>query len=533
MKKRLLPVFLTMILLMTFIPFGPSAVASGEFTAQLRGQLDTDVSTSIGEWAIQDVPEANIVFDMYEPATISMTFDEPIKFTGNWTGLRTSVKVSSDTEAETLGGRILSFIVDGEDLGSRYVPLINHDGEGELAFDIARVWGASVPYDAYGLAGMDPFTSLEIVFVVGHTATLLGQLDSSVNTDVPEWGIGDIPEATVPVVIGEPTTISMEFSNPIKFTGNWTGIATGIPVRSDADAEATGAHITAFVVDGNDLGSKMVPLINRDNDGWMTIDIARQWGGDYDDYDLAGMDPFSTLEITFVVPNMPLGEVGEEVGIGNTVLPTGGNAWIAGTVLYAGRTDDVEEGIVDWYSFVDQSIAFEMGVPFTVVLDLGSETATHDVAHWDGYIICIDTDVDSDPAFFEAFIDTIVLNGRELSFNASNVVVGSGDDGLRIALSSTWNEAPFDDPSQIGTFSKLEITLVIGEYGVLENPFGAIEATPEPAPPPVVAPIERPEPTPPPSEGLPGWVIPVIIGAVVVIAGVVAFVVIKNKKKPE
>jgi len=533
MKKRFIPITLALVMLLAFIPFTPAAVASGEYTAQLRGQMDMDVSDSVSEWGIQDIPEANITFDLGKPATISMTFDEPVKFSGNWTGLRTNVKADSDFAAEAIGGRIISFVVDGVDLGSRPVPLIDHDGEGEIAFDIARQWGGD--WDEYDLAGMDPFTTLEITFVVGeHTATLMGQLDTDVSTSVDEWGIGDLEDATVAFEVGKEATISMSFAEAIKFTGNWTGIATSIPVRSDEDAEETGAHITKFIVDGNDLGSKLVPLINRDDSGFMTIDIARQWGGDYDEYDLAGMDPFKTLEISFIVPNVPGGE-GE---IGLPVLPTGGHVWIAGTVQYAGRTDDEAPDATEWYEFgglEGKNIPFEFGVPFTVTLDLGSETATHGEASWGGYIICVETDVNINPDFYEAFIDKIVVDGNEVPFNPEGVEVGK-DRGIRVPLTSGWAEIPvLDNHTRIGTFSKLEVTLVIAEYGTMENPFTGGAAAPEPTPappPPDVTPIERPEPTPEKNEGgLPGWVIPVIIGGVAAIAVVVVLVVVKGKKK--
>ena len=360
------------------------------------------------------------------------------------------------------------------------------------------------------------------------TATLFGELDADVNTDVPEWGISDMPEASVPLLIGQPVTIFLEFSNPIKFTGNRTGISTNIPVLSDEDAESTGAFIMHFIVDGNDLGSKLVPLIDRDGNGFMTIDIARQWDGSYDEYDLAGMDPFTSLEITFIVPSMPEGEIEEELP--PIALPTHGYAWFAGTVLYAGRTDGVEGGLVDWYQFQDQSTAFEIGVPFTLTLDLGSEIATHDNAHWDGFFMCIQTDVDANQAYYEAFIDRIVIDGREISFDAGNIEVDY-DRGLRVPLTSTWSEAPLSDHSAIGSFSKIEVTLVIGVYGVLENPFRTVETPAEQPPMPPAAPIESPEPpTPEPEAGLPGWVIPSLVIGLVIIIGVLVIAVILHKK---
>ena len=140
-------------------------------------------------------------------------------------------------------------------------------------------------------------------FAASYTATLMGQMDIDVSEHVDEWGLGDLPQATTSFNLGENAVIYMEFDEPVKFTGNWTGIETTIPISGDDEAEATGGKILSFKVDGVDLGSKAVPLVDRDGMGTVTIDIARQWGGSYDAYGLADMDPFSTLEITFIFPD--------------------------------------------------------------------------------------------------------------------------------------------------------------------------------------------------------------------------------------
>ncbi|MDR2570165.1 MAG: hypothetical protein LBD23_07690 [Oscillospiraceae bacterium] len=523
MKKRLLPIILAMILILTFIPFGPAAVASGEFTATLMGQLDSGVSDAVDEWGIGDLPEASVSFDLFKPATISMQFDEPIKFTGNWTGISTDVPVGNDEDAMRLGGQILSFVVDGDNLGSRVVPLIDRDEDGFLTIDIARQWGGD--YDAYDLAGMDPFSTLEITFVVGHIAQLLGELE--IHGDLEHgWAIGDAPGAIAPVQIGERSTISMNFNEPVKFSGNWTGIATTIQVADDDDAESTGAHITSFIVDGEDLGSKIVPLINRDDSGFMTIDIARQWGGDYDAYDLAGMDPFTSLEISFIVMNMP----GGESGGGDDAVPdvidfaTSGNAWIGGTFLD-------EDGEFGWIPYEDQQTPFELGVPFTATLDFGSDTNTHGEASF-GFITVVQTDIMDSAIWYDAYIDDILVDGSSISFNPNNIEVGF-DGGVRVSLTNGWTENPVvAGVHVIGTFSKLEVVMAFVEADE-PSPFGGSdtpEDTPEPPPPP--PPIERPDTPDEPdvSDGLPGWVIPVIIAAVIVIGGVIVFIVMKNKK---
>jgi hypothetical protein len=281
-----------------------------------------------------------------------------------------------------------------------------------------------------------------------------------------------------------------------------------------------------FIIDGNDLGSEIVPLINRDNSGFMTIDIARQWGGNYDAYDLAGMDPFTTLEITFIVPNMPesVGDVPPpaEVEVPDDITMSG-NAWIGGTFL-------TDEGEFDWIPYEDQKTPFTVGEPFTVTLDMGSEKQTHGEASW-GYITVVQTDIMDSAALYDAYIDKILVDGREIPFFPHNIEVGF-DNGVRIALTSFWAEDPVvETPRVIGEFSKLEVVMaftVVGE----DSPFGAVEPPPPPTPPLVVDPIRPPDPVPEATnDGLPGWVIPVIIAGVVVIALVIVLVVLKSKKK--
>jgi len=517
MKKRFLGVAMALAMLLTLIPFAPGAQAAS-FEATLMGQVDTDVSDVVPEWGFGDIPEATVSFDLRQAATIKMEFDEPIKFTGNWTGISTNVPVDDDMDAQRIGAIITSFKVDGEDLGSRVVPIIDRDGNGFLCIDIARQWGGD--YDPYGLQELDPYQTLEITFVVGyHKATLMGQLDTSVSDSIGEWSFGDLEDASVLFEIGKEATIKMSFDEAIKFTGNWTGIATSIPVDDDEGAEATGAIITSFKVDGNDLGSKEVPLINRDNSGFMTIDIARQWGGDYDEYDLAGMDPFKELEITFIVPNMPDGSSGgdsEPVDFAKE-----GNAWIGGTFI-----DD--EGEFDWIEYQDQSVAFKLGVPFTVVLDFGSDKQTHGEAGW-GYISVVQTDIQDSASNYDVYINDIRVDGHSISFEPGNVSVGF-DRGVRFGLTDGWAANPVvSGPPAIGEFSKLEVEVAFVAAGD-PSPFGADTSTPEPNVPPP-PPIERP-PTvddAPKSEGMQWWVWLIIGGAVVVVGAVVAVVVMKKK----
>ncbi|MCL2002823.1 MAG: hypothetical protein FWG72_02325 [Oscillospiraceae bacterium] len=370
-----------------------------------------------------------------------------------------------------------------------------------------------------------------------YTATLMGQLDADVSTSVDEWGLGDLPSASVSFSLGAEATIVMEFDEPIKFTGNWTGISTDIPVADDAEAEAFLGGIISFKVDGVELGSREVPMVNRDGGGFLTIDVARQWGGNYDAYDLAGMAPFSKLEITFLLGD----EVNFDADGGSAAPPaavTGGYAWIGGTFL-------TEEGDFDWVPFEDQKVAFELGVPFTVTLDFGSGTNTHGEASW-GYITVVQTDMMASASEFSAYIDSIIVDGRSINFYEENIEVGF-DGGVRISLTNAWSDDPVvASPAIIGEFSKMEVTMAFMASDADAPIFPAapppVDVDPEPGADtdnvagrddtaaleiaPDVSFREEPD-----SGGLPGWLIALIIAGGAVIIAVVVVVVMKGKKK--
>lgn len=156
------------------------------------------------------------------------------------------------------------------------------------------------------LAALFPMTSANAAFDV-FTATLIGQMDMDVSRSVDEWGIGYLEDASVGFSINQEAIIFMLFDEPVKFTGNRVGIKTNIPVIGDTDASTTNARIVSFVVDGVELGGRDVPLVNRDGMGYMKLELAKAYNGAHDAYDFANMPPFSRLEITFIVPNLPEG----------------------------------------------------------------------------------------------------------------------------------------------------------------------------------------------------------------------------------
>ncbi|MCL1883299.1 MAG: hypothetical protein FWF81_06055 [Defluviitaleaceae bacterium] len=169
-----------------------------------------------------------------------------------------------------------------------------------------------------------------------------------------------------------------------------------------------------------------------------------------------------------------------------SVSASSGNAWVGGTFMHYYE-------FVEWYSYEDYSVPFTVGQPFTAVLDFnvaevyaGEEGGTlnsrrHVAADW-GYALVVQTDHMGDTDEFDAFIESIVIDGRNVSFVSENVGLAF-DAGIRVPVTifPPWfggNEAPVENWMDIGEFTRMEVTLAIVTAGT-PNPFGA--ATPEPA----------------------------------------------------
>jgi len=553
MKKRLLPIILALVMLMTFIPFGPVAAADAiEYTAWYGAQMDP-----VDGWNLGDVAEIN--FKLNEETTLSIDFGETVSFgDGNYIALETNVPNPFDGMApfqNRVLAEVLSFTLDGKEVDADDVFLnaegkdaIDDSGKG-LRLTLANKW-SSIPDDEQPVdpAKLGEFKELEITFIVRgvYYAEYGAQMDP-----VDGWGLGEL--GATGFVLGQPAVIEIDFGETVSFgEGNYIAINTNLPNPLDGPpfADTDMAQILSFKLDGNEvsmgdvlLNAEGMPAIDNSSDG-LRLTLANKWNGDISEQpvDPETLGEFQTLRIEFIVNYV--GEPPEPPPPADVDLQMSGIAYIGGTFEFLNSdhpADGDDPNRCDWWAFEDQAVPIEIGVPFTVSIDMGSEKIRHGEAVWndEDYIIAVDTDIASPPAFFDAYIDTIIKDGSEVSFNAANVTVGSERGNLRISITNIWAEnagdpVPIAGPRSIGEFSKIEVTMVI-VLADEPDPFGNVTITePGPAePPPVVAPIERPaeKPVEEKSEGLPGWVIPVIIGGVIVIAAVVVFVVLKSKKK--
>ncbi|MCL1845080.1 MAG: copper amine oxidase N-terminal domain-containing protein [Defluviitaleaceae bacterium] len=172
-------------------------------------------------------------------------------------------------------------------------------------------------------------------------------------------------------------------------------------------------------------------------------------------------------------------------------VASGGNAFFGGTMMH-------EYMFPEWRTHEEQSVPFTVGEPFTAVLDAGGDTFAHVHAGW-GYAFVVQTDIRvtnmAHVELYDVFIDSIVVDGSNINFNADAAYVAY-DGGIRIGLTSYWAEGPTVlsgptygslDSGDIGSFSRIEVTLAITEAGA-DNPFDAPAATPAPTPTPAATP---------------------------------------------
>jgi len=290
------------------------------------------------------------------------------------------------------------------------------------------------------------------------------------------WELGEI--ATALCSLGRSAVIKIDFGQTVSFgDGNFIAINTNLPNNYDGApfSDPNIAEVISFKLDGKRINVDNI-YINAegmnafDGNGYgLRLTLANKWSSiSKQPVDPLELGEFDTLEIEFII---------HKIAPPPPTLPpqdpaTQGYAYIGGTFAFLNRNhpsdadDDVKR--CDWWAFEDQKVNFEFGEQFTVSIDMGREKIRHDRAYWNGedYIIAIDTDVESNPGLFNAYIHSITKDGVNVPFNPNNVTVGRERGNLRISITNSWAEfagdpVPIAGPFSIGEFSKLEITLTI------------------------------------------------------------------------
>jgi hypothetical protein len=515
MKKRFLPITLAIMLIITFIPFGPAALAEGEFTARFEAQFDPGVNDDVGEWP--DLGEFEVKFELEEEAHIVIEFDAPVAFGGNYAAVNTDVPFPGGA------GAITSFKLDGQEIRMRPAFLNGEGIDGGLRLTLCNKWNSDIATQPVDVEHLGEFSKIEITFIAGIVPAGGNAWIGGTFLDDGEFDWISFEDQKTEFIFGEQFTATLDFGSDTNEHGEagW-GFITVVQTDVYHNAGMFGATVESILVDGNEieLASNFVEVGFDDG---LRISLTNAWADDPLVASPEDIGEFSKLE---VVMTFTIGSAPPPIVIPQPLpdsFAMAGEAWIGGTFL----TDD---GSFDWIPFEDQKTPFEVGVPFTVTLDLGEATQTHGEADW-GFITVVQTDIQDAPAFYDAFIEKILVDGREIDFRPENIELGM-DGGLRLSLTNGWADNPVvSGPNIIGEFSKLEVIMAFTEAEA-ENPFGHIE-------PELEAPVDPPPLiTPPPdrvtetaSEGLPGWVLPVIIAGAIIVIGVVVFFIMKGKKK--
>jgi LPXTG-motif cell wall-anchored protein len=171
MKKAILALALSVLLVAMFAM--PAFAAT--FNAEFGAQFNTDVNSELGEW-----PDlgAKTTFEAGKAATITVDFDAPVAFGGNYAAINTNFPFDDDVVAS-----ITSFKVDGAAV-SMGAAFLNAEGiDGGLRLTICNKWNSDIATQPLDVATLGEFTKLEITFIVGEAAGNGGGSNSAGKTN--------------------------------------------------------------------------------------------------------------------------------------------------------------------------------------------------------------------------------------------------------------------------------------------------------------------------------------------------------------
>ncbi|MCL1807917.1 MAG: hypothetical protein FWG31_09480 [Oscillospiraceae bacterium] len=160
-KPKILAFLLAIALILTFVPFMP-AMAAGEFTAQVHSDIngqDAD-GENINGWP--DLPTWSVDFDMGEETTITIDFDVPVSFGGNYFAVNTNVPFTGEESAE-----VKSFKIDGAEVAVGELVYTDEGIDKGFRINICNKWNGDIEVQPVGnLEEYTDFSKIEITFVV-------------------------------------------------------------------------------------------------------------------------------------------------------------------------------------------------------------------------------------------------------------------------------------------------------------------------------------------------------------------------------
>jgi LPXTG-motif cell wall-anchored protein len=163
MKKALLSLGLAVLLVAMFAT--PAFAAT--YKAQLGMFLDENVNAEVGAWP--DNGAWIVEFEKGKQATITVTFDAPVKFAGPYAALETDFPWSDDMADTSM---IISVKLDGVDypLTTQYINqegLAAEGGRG-VRLNLCNEWNSDITTQPILLSELPEFSKLEITFIVGE-----------------------------------------------------------------------------------------------------------------------------------------------------------------------------------------------------------------------------------------------------------------------------------------------------------------------------------------------------------------------------
>jgi hypothetical protein len=137
----------------------PAFAAS--YKAEFGAQFDSDVNADVGEWP--DSSTWVTTFEEGKAATITITFDAPVAFGGNYAAVNTDFPFTDGMTAN-----FTSLKLDGKTIsvGAAY---LNTEGiNGGLRLTLCNKWNSDISAQPVDVATLGEFSKIEITFVVGE-----------------------------------------------------------------------------------------------------------------------------------------------------------------------------------------------------------------------------------------------------------------------------------------------------------------------------------------------------------------------------
>ncbi|MDR2589578.1 MAG: hypothetical protein LBC71_01125 [Oscillospiraceae bacterium] len=343
-----------------------------------------------------------------------------------------------------------------------------------------------------------------------YKASFNVQFDAGFNSTVGESP--DLSAFDITFDLSRAVSMVMEFSDPVRIS-DFAAIDTNIPFPGGLGV------FTALRLDGREVAVSAPYLSNEGIDGGMRLTLWDRNHGDIvkQPVDLSEQGHFSKLEIRMYT----------------TIGDIFGNAWIGGTF------SSPPTSAARMMEFKEQSVPIMIGMPFTAVLDMGTETIKHDSVDW-GFLSIVQTDIAENMwSLLDANISQILVDGSAIDFDNENIRIGY-ENGVRISITDIFaDDMPVVMPNIITEFSKLEVTMEFifrGFYPVVIEP---PPTQPPDTPPPYDG--EEPDYTPVPNSpgnnendpdgennaGIPWWYfLLVVLGIALII------LVVQGTKKP-